>query len=492
MRNPWIIAVMLTITGCATPSVTAPTPAKHNAYAAIASSIRDELTAGRLTGISVALVQHGEILWEDGFGWADQAAGRKVTSHTAFSIASLTKSFTTTAMMTLVAAGKLGLDQPANRYLGDDKIIDDNGPAAAVTLRRLASHSSGLPVFFAMYPRGEGQPSVSELLRDYGHLVRPAGESYEYSNIGFATLGDIIARQSGEELGHYLQTHVLTPLGLRDSFFDTDTARRSEMAVRYENSGSAYPFYLTATPASGEMYASAHDLARYAMFQLKDKVADQRKILTDVQIDELHRPVIAAQPPAYLYALGWRLYRPAAAPEVIYHGGGQLGVAAKLALIPSHDAACVVLANRANARAFVDALCDRMLQTLVPDWHGIVNLPGPAPGPLAPRADYAGTWRGELVAQGRRVPVRLIIDGERQGQIAIGDGPAMPIKDLGLSDGVITGDSKGEIGSPDTRRNRVDVLALRLVLRGPILDGEIIAWDDNASLPHWVALRRQP
>jgi CubicO group peptidase (beta-lactamase class C family) len=390
----------------------------------------------------------------------------------------------------MVAAGALGLDHPANDYLGEDKIVDASGPAQDVTLRRLASHSSGLPILFEMYPNGEGQPSVPELLRDYGRLVAPVGERYEYSNIGMAALAEIVARQSGQEFGQYLQTHILTPLGLADSFFDTDVARRPEMAARYQDDGQPFPFYLTATPGSGEMYASAHDLARYAMFHLGDPVFANPP-LGRAQLDELHRPVIVFEPPAYYYAMGWRVLRRPREADVVFHGGGQLGVAASLVLVPSSDAACVVVSNRRNNRDFIDGVCDRMLRTVVPDWRGFPSSPDPVPQPLEPFDDYHGDWQGVLIAEQRRLPLRLLIGSDRQGHLAFGDGPAAPITGFALVDGFVVGDSVGDIDTPDVRRNQLHELRLKLKLRGNVLDGEIIASAPDATLPHRVELQRR-
>ncbi|MEQ1783691.1 MAG: serine hydrolase domain-containing protein, partial [Hyphomonadaceae bacterium] len=130
-----------------------------------------------MTGLSLALVAGGRLLWAEGFGWADREAQRPVTSSTSFAIASTTKTFTTAAMMAMVEDGHLDLDAPANKYLAPDNLFDDAGPVDEVTLRRLASHTAGLPTFFLMYPDDEAvsPPSVSELLRDYGHLVAPPG-----------------------------------------------------------------------------------------------------------------------------------------------------------------------------------------------------------------------------------------------------------------------------------------------------------------------------
>ncbi|HET9444620.1 MAG TPA: serine hydrolase domain-containing protein, partial [Steroidobacteraceae bacterium] len=68
-------------------------------YSAIRADIEREIAAGRATGVAVALAHKGKIVWEDGFGWADKARGRRVTAHTPFSLASVTKPFTTTTLM---------------------------------------------------------------------------------------------------------------------------------------------------------------------------------------------------------------------------------------------------------------------------------------------------------------------------------------------------------------------------------------------------------
>ena len=95
---------------------------------------------------------------------------------------------------------------------------------------------------------------------------------------------------------------VLTPLGLDDSFFGTSVARLPTGAVRYDSSGNLIPDYTTATPASGELYASAHDLARFAMFNMKRR--DRARILDDHWIEELHKPVFVG-PSGVATTFGW-------------------------------------------------------------------------------------------------------------------------------------------------------------------------------------------
>lgn len=488
------IRLLVLLLAMAAPATRAAEPPAAAAYDAIRRDIQARVDDGQLTGVAVALVQDGRIVWEEGFGWADREAGRPASPHTAFSVASTTKPFTTTAMMTLVEAGRLDLDAPANDYLGHDRIRDPSGPADGATLRRLATHTSGLPTFFAMYPEGSGtrQPPVDELLRDYGHVVAPPGERYEYSNLGMAVIAEIVARRSGLPFGQYLQQKVLTPLGMRDSFFDTELPRLPEMAARYADDGSRLPFYLTATPGSGELYASAHDLARFAMFHLGAPGVGQA-VLGPYSLRRLHAPATPIADQLH-YAMGWQVWRSPGFGDVLYHGGGQSGVAVEFVLVPGADAACVIASNRRGDRSFLEALRDRMLRTVVPGWQGIPPQPQPRLEPLSPPGPYAGEWTGTLQAQGRQQPVRLVVTAEGEGLLSLGSGKPEPIGDFGLVDGLLSGDVRGLVDSVDARRHRLDQLALNLKLRGERIDGELIAWrktsTDMTILPYRVDLRR--
>src|SRR5437867_3062967 len=210
-------------------------------YSAIRQDIEREIAVGRATGVAVALTQSGKIIWQQGFGWADKDRGRRATPDTPFSLASVTKPFTTTALMVLVAAKKVSLDARANDYLGRVRIRAGVGNPDDVTVRALASHSSGLPRTFQIFSEGSTrkQPSMDEVIRDYGVLVTPPNERYYYSNVGMGTVAHIVSRVSGRDFGEFLKDKVLKPLGLSLSFFDTDLSRREEMAQRYDDQVNA-------------------------------------------------------------------------------------------------------------------------------------------------------------------------------------------------------------------------------------------------------------
>jgi CubicO group peptidase (beta-lactamase class C family) len=447
-------------------------------YDAIRQDIEREIAAGRASGVAIALTQRGKVIWQEGFGWADKKRGRHVTSDTPFSLASVTKPFTTTALMVLVAAKKLSLDARANDYLGPAKIRAGVGNPDDVTVRALASHLSGLPRIFQFFPEGGArkQPSMDEVIRDYGVLVTSPNEQYYYSNVGMGTVAHIVSQLSGHDFGEFLQDKVLKALGLSHSFFDTDLSRRDEMAQRYDDQGNAFPFYVTSTPGTGELYASAHDVARFAMFHLKDHLADQQPILSDEQIDDLHRPVIRIFADRS-YGIGWMVGHAFDGSTVLYHIGDQAGVVTVMMLLPSRDISCVVLTNQDADQDLVERTRDAAIRTLVPQWRWR-SLPPPPSQPLPD--SYCGNWQGTLHDGDRTIPLSLLI-ADKESTLRIQGQNAESITGLALVEGMMVGKTRGDLGLPATRAAKADTLSLRLKLRGPKLEGEIGA---EPPIPH--------
>ena len=309
---------------------------------------------------------------------------------------------------------------------------------------------------------------MDEVIRHYGVLVTPPGERFGYSNVGMGIVAHIAARKSGREYGVLIREKVLEPLGLRNSFFDTEVSRHGEMAQRYDREGKVFPFYVTSTPGTGELYASAHDVARFAMFHLKDHLADQQQILSDAQIDELHRPVIHVREDRS-HGVGWMLGRAFDGTPVVYHTGNQAGVVNVMMLLPSRDIACVVLSNRDDSFDLVDRVRDAALRTLVPEWTWKSLAPSP-PQPVPPT--YRGTWRGDVRDGENRIPVVLTIAGT-QATLQVGKQQAEPIAQLTFVDGAVAGTARGKLDFAPAKAAQAEGLSLRLQLRGQKLAGEI-------------------
>jgi CubicO group peptidase (beta-lactamase class C family) len=466
-------------------------PGERN-FSPVRNKILEEIAGGAATGVAVAVVHNGKIVWEEGFGWANREAGVKATSHTPFNLASLTKPFTTTTLMTLVAEGKLSLDAPANNYLAKGKIVGTNGNTDAATLRMLGAHVSGLPTMFAIYDRNEANLALSsdELLEKYGSLAFPPGSCYEYSNIGFAALSAIASNLTGVEFGTLLTQRVLTPLGLDDSFFGANSARVPTGAVRYDSSGSPIPDYITATPASGELYASAHDLARFAMFNMQHR--GRAQILGTRWIKELHKPVFVG-PSGVATTFGWFTTHLKSGEEVIFKGGGQPGVATALYMIPSENLACLVLTNWSEGRELCSSVCNEILSSYLPEWRQPEETSGPAPSPFPIAPGLGGHWQGLLTNDGAKMQVRLNFESSESATLQFDEKPAGKITEL-HSEGVeFTGASTGLIESPDARRTGAKTLSLKLIPHEGMLVGRILATDSKTvMLPYVLSLNRSP
>ena len=446
------------------------------------------------TGVAVAVAHRGRIIWEEGFGWASRGMNVKASEHTPFCLASITKPFTTTAMMTLVAEQRISLDDSANKYLGRASSL--KGDAEGATLRLLGAHAAGLPSMFEMYPNtGDArQPSSTRLLENYGTLAYPPNEVYEYSNIGFEALAEIASNITGLEFADFLKRRVLDPLGLHDSFFDADKGRLANGAALYDELDRPIAQYFTATPSSGELYVSAHDLALFALFNLKTHLGGQAPILSDQLISELHKPVFFGPSRRAATTFGWFTGETKSGLPVISKSGGQPGASTIMYMVPRESLACVALANRSDNGEFVQKLADEMAARIIPNWTTpnvsvdlpSVDFPG---GPI-----YTGKWAGNLHGGGAEMVALLEINASAKATLALGNKSPETITGLALQGKALVGKSVGRVESPDAIRNRATSLSLKVKRFHDKLAGRILATatgpGELAILPYVVQLGR--
>ncbi len=495
----WMLSA--SVGSLAAAKLNASTAAFHGeAYGANFESVRNRIqqtiARGDATGVAVAVVQGKRIVWEEGFGWANREAGLKATPHTPFSLASLTKPFTATTLLTLVAEGKLSLDSPANRYLAVSKISGTNGDAEAVTARMLGEHISGLPGMYESYDADESSliPTPNTLLEAYGRLAYPPATCYEYSNLGYAALHAIASALTHTEFGALMKDRVLGPLGLHDSFFESDTSRVASGATRYDPLGHPIPHYRTSTPASGELYASAHNLARFLLFNLRPHIQGQARILSRQQIAELHRPVFTG-PSGVASTFGWFQGHIASGVPFFFKVGGDPGVANRMCFVPSKDVACVVVTNQSNAGDLAYGVCNDVMAKYLPDWHQPEESFGFPSTPFTATSDFRGRWQGLLENGGAHMPVQLTIDSSEHATLTLGSNRAEAVTAMRAEGSALTGVSAGQINSPDTIRTGATTLQIKLLPHDNRLIGRVfaIAGDPNfknVRLPYVLNLRR--
>lgn len=302
--------------------------------------------AAAAPGLAYALFENGDVqLGERGERVA--GSGLPVTEDTPFALGSISKSFTALAILQLVEAGGIGLDHGIGEYLD----VFEGQPGAAITIRQLLSHTSGYSTLQGNQSRTGGTGEADGLANRVRQLatIAPAGQpgsQWQYSNANYLILGGLIETVSGLEYGEYIETRILQPLGMKDSFV-ADGEAHDTMAIGHTPwFGGRRPVAdrrtaRTMAPAGGVM-ASAADVARYLAMMGNgedDLISAEHKAMM------LH-PASTASPH---YGFGWFLDAEA---DAAYHTGLTPGVETIAVLSRAERRGGVVLVNANSGMGF--------------------------------------------------------------------------------------------------------------------------------------------
>ena len=465
-----------------------------------------------LPSMAIGAARDGEVVLEAAFGWADRARRRPATPHTPYSIASITKPITAAALLVLVQRGLVDLDRPIEQYLRGGRLNAHAGPAEDVTVRRVASHCAGLPLHYHFFYDDEpfGKPPMAETMRRYANVVTPPGERYLYSNLGYGLLDHLISEVSGRPFADFVRREVLLPLGMHRSSVDIDGALRDDAAVRYGADGVAYPFYDFDHPGGSAVFASAHDLLRFAMANVGTPLPDQRSVLSEAGLREAHEPCVQS-PTGFGYGLGWMTTEDEAGYLTRGHTGGMGGVSTAMAIVPDERVAVVVLANAPSTTTQWARI--QRLSALLPAYAGrkdeagaTIVRQGTPPVEALPddvRRPLRGSWEGSIETYAGSIPLRFVIGDEVI--VRLGSGLRTLLDELRWDGTRFLGAIAGSLGIGDDR-GRPARLQFDLAVRGDdVIDGcvtqttDLGAEDGGApdrragnALSHWVRLERAP
>ena len=240
-------------------------------------------------GASIAIAEHGRIIYSKAYGLRDREQHLPVKVDTYFEIGSITKQFTAAAILQLQEAGKLHIDDKLATYLPDAPHANE------VTLRQMLSHTSGLPE----YLDGPNIEQVASNPATFDQLMariagKPLdfapGSRWSYSNTGYILLGRIIEIISHESYRDYVQTHLLKPAGMKHTFTTSDEAHLPNMAIGYrqENEvvGRAPTISETFGWSAGFLVSTVGDLEKWNDVLMNGRIvtpADYALMSTSVQ-----------------------------------------------------------------------------------------------------------------------------------------------------------------------------------------------------------------
>ena len=263
----------------------------------------------KMVGLSVAVVKKGRIIYTHAFGKKNIATGTPLTDSNMFRIASISKSFSATAIMQLVQAKKLSLDEDVSKLIGF-RVRNPKFPGKVITLKMLMSHTSSLNDSRGYFTYDSINPLKSanwaECYNDYA-----PGAGYQYCNYNYNIIGGIIERASGERFDHYIKTHILDPLHLYAGY-EVAALDSSRFATLYEYDSATKKYtaaddaYLQntniidhykmgiSTPVfspTGGMKISAPDLAKYMTMHMNYGEYKGTKIISRKSAQTMQRKV---------------------------------------------------------------------------------------------------------------------------------------------------------------------------------------------------------
>lgn len=393
-------------------------------FYALEQWIAEQMQAGHVPGLAMAVVRDLEVIYCRGWGVTSvEDGGLPVTPQTLFRIGSITKSMTATAIMRLAEAGKLDLDRPVLDYVPWLRFSQED-VAGAITLRRLLSHSAGLPTAHAPFGRRGPEGLEAYMRQDVPAypFIAPPGPVYAYSNPGIRIAGYIAQVVDGRPYAELMQDLVFDPLQMTRTTFDPTvaitypTAQSHDLAAdgtlsvqhRYADDSGSYP--------SGGAISTALDLTHFAVMQMDGGRFGGRQILAAESVAEMQRPQVdryAIGDAAYGLGLDLDTYK---GLERVSHNGSISTFGSRLVMLPREGAAVILLFNRApgfwaRAETIVDRVVDQLLglpreQTTPP-----TGEPDRALWP-AYQGTYLGDWRGLAVVQ--VVEDELVVDWNKE------------------------------------------------------------------------------
>lgn len=334
-----------------------------------------------IPGISIGLIYDQELVYTKSFGYADLEKQVAPDANSPYRIASITKTFTATALLQLRDAGKLRLDDPVKDYLPWFNIKQQFPDQPDITIRQLLTHTSGLPREAAFpYWTDHNFPTMDQIkatLADQETIYPPATQ-IKYSNLGMSLAGALVAAISGETYARYIHTHIFEPLGMTNSAVTPDHAYQQRLVEPYSHRlvGATHKkeeYTETKGITSAASIASTvNDLARYVSLQFRDDDNGTTAVVRGSTLKEMHRVQFLRPTWNSGWGLGWSVWQ-RNGKTINGHGGWVGGNRTQIMFIPEEKIGVIVLTNSDDgepsflARHILDYMGPEILKEYAPE-----------------------------------------------------------------------------------------------------------------------------
>ncbi|MEU6798225.1 serine hydrolase domain-containing protein [Nonomuraea wenchangensis] len=312
-----------------------PAPAPALTPASVDAYVRDAVATTGLPGVSVVVTHGGQVVHAAGYG--HDSEGRPVTAGMPMRVASVSKAFTATAVMTLVERGKIRLDDPVAAQLPGFRMADPR--AARVTVRQLLNQTSGLSDTTVDINALEETTTLADYTARLsgGRLRAEPGTRWEYCNVNYDLAARLVEVAGGRDFGTYLRERVFGPLGMTSSAVSDQVVRPAD---GYNSVYGAWlprpelPAFLNGS-GSGGVVTTANDMGKWLIAQ----TGDGRPVVGKRSLETMHTPA-AVRP----YGMGWGVEEETGQ---LVHSGNLFTYTAVAALSPRTGYGFAVMSNSA-------------------------------------------------------------------------------------------------------------------------------------------------
>jgi D-alanyl-D-alanine carboxypeptidase len=304
--------------------------------------IKTEMEKRHVPAISVAVVKDGKVALAKGYGFANVELGVPATADTVYEIGSITKQFTSTAVMILVEEGKMGLDEKMRKYLPDTPEAWDG-----VTIRHLLTHTSGIKSYTGIpdFPKMlREETSKEDVIRKVASIpleFKP-GEKFNYNNTGYFLLGMVIEKVTGKSYGDFLAERIFKPLGMTSTRVNDMNEIIKNRAAGYSYRGGALhncEFASMSWPfAAGVLVSTVNDMAKW------DAALYTERLVKKSSLEQMWTPYKLNDGKPTGYGFGWGIVDKGGHRGVA-HGGGINGFTTNIARLYDVKITVIVLSN---------------------------------------------------------------------------------------------------------------------------------------------------
>jgi CubicO group peptidase (beta-lactamase class C family) len=350
------------------------------------SIVKEFMRQEHLPGIAGGIVLNGKLIHTFYYGYTDLSKNVMVDSLSDFRIASMTKSFTAMAIIKLRDEGKLDLDDPVSKYIPEmDSLRYLSSDARPINIRDLLTHRAGFPEDNPYGDRqlGDTEDDLLNMIKESPAFSNVPGTSYEYSNLGFALLGEIIKNVSGLTYQQYITENIFQPLGMTHSYFDYTKVPSEHLAHGYrwinENWRDEALEKDGSWGAMGGLITTVEDFSRYVAFHLSawpPRSDEDKGPVKRSSVREMHQPTNfnsfeanyifpsgRACPVMNSYGYGLGILKDCNNRSFIGHGGGLPGFGSHWRIMPEYGIGVAIFSNRTYAP--ISRLTLTLLDTLL-------------------------------------------------------------------------------------------------------------------------------